>query len=194
MQVLTRKLGGPLGRLGHGDLSQGAFIAVSSGFFLVAGDGRFAEGVRHEALFFLLRAWVWPATGDLWIFGVLGLMSATIAYCLKKAYRLGTASVVASYEYVALPLAILWGWLVFGEIPRPVVWVGVALIAGAGLFVFSRERAHDRVRSRFYRGMPTRGSGNPLPSVTDLDPELEVRWTGLPGRGRGPRSRRRRAT
>jgi S-adenosylmethionine uptake transporter len=49
---------------------------------------------------------------------VLGLLSAMIAYALSQAYRLGTASVVASYEYVALPLAIFWGWLVFGEVPR----------------------------------------------------------------------------
>jgi S-adenosylmethionine uptake transporter len=71
-------------------------------------------------------------------------LSAAIGYCLSQAYRIGTASVVASYEYVALPLAILWGWLVFGEIPRPVVWAGTGLIAAAGLWVFARERARDR--------------------------------------------------
>jgi S-adenosylmethionine uptake transporter len=60
------------------------------------------------------------------------------------AYKLGTASVVASYEYLALPLAIFWGWLIFGEIPGPAIWLGTALIAGAGLYVFARERARDR--------------------------------------------------
>jgi S-adenosylmethionine uptake transporter len=45
---------------------------------------------------------------------------------------------------VALPLAIFWGWLVFGEVPRGAVWVGTALIAAAGLYVFARERARDR--------------------------------------------------
>ena len=80
------------------------------------------------------------AAGDLWIFAVLGLMSALIGYSLSQAYRLGTAAVVASYEYVALPLAIFWGWMVFGEVPAPIVWVGIALIAGAGLAVFTRER------------------------------------------------------
>ena len=56
----------------------------------------------------------------------------------------GCPFVVASYEYVALPLAIFWGWVVFGEVPDPVVWVGIALIAGAGLAVFARERALAR--------------------------------------------------
>jgi S-adenosylmethionine uptake transporter len=71
-------------------------------------------------------------------------MSGAIGYCLSMAYKLGTASVVASYEYVALPLAIFWGWVIFGEVPRPVVWLGIALITGAGLYVFARERAQDR--------------------------------------------------
>ena len=144
MQVLTRKLGANSAASAMAIYIQGTFIVVSIGFFLVAGDGRFAGDSQSETLEFLLRAWVWPATGDLWIFAVLGLMSALIGYSLSQAYRLGTAAVVASYEYVALPLAIFWGWVVFGEVPSPIVWVGIALIAGAGLAVFARERALQR--------------------------------------------------
>ena len=144
MQVLTRKLGARSAASAMAIYIQGTFIVVSLGFFLVAGDGRFADDTDSEALEFLLRAWVWPEPGDLWLFGLLGLMSAAIGYSLSQAYRLGTASVVASYEYVALPLAIFWGWVVFGEVPDPLVWLGIALIAGAGLAVFARERALSR--------------------------------------------------
>ncbi len=144
MQVLTRKLGAQSAASAMAIYIQGTFIVVSIVFFLVAGSGRFADDVSNEAMEFLLRAWVWPATGDLWVFALLGLMSALIGYTLSQAYRLGTASVVASYEYVALPLAIFWGWIVFGEVPQPVVWFGVALIAGAGLAVFARERSQER--------------------------------------------------
>jgi S-adenosylmethionine uptake transporter len=144
MQVLTRKLGARSAASAMAIYIQAAFILVSLCFFAAAGDGRFAEGLPPGPLVFLLRAWIWPDPADLWIFGVLGALSAAIGYCLSQAYRIGTASVVASYEYVALPLAILWGWLVFGEVPRPVVWAGTGLIAAAGLWVFARERARDR--------------------------------------------------
>ncbi len=144
MQVLTRKLGGQSTAAAMAIYIQATFIVVSVGFFLVAGDGRYAGDGDSEALEFLLRAWVWPAAGDIWIFVVLGLMSAAVGYSLSQAYRLGTAAVVASYEYVALPLAIFWGWVVFDEVPDPIVWVGIALIAGAGLAVFARERALAR--------------------------------------------------
>ena len=140
MQVLTRKLGARAAASAMAVYIQSAFLSVSLAVFLVAGDGRFAEGVEHPALIFLLRGWTWPATEDQWVFVLLGLMSGMIGYCLSMAYKHGSASVVASYEYVALPLAIFWGWSVFGEVPRPVVWLGVALIAGAGLWLFARER------------------------------------------------------
>ncbi len=32
-----------------------------------------------------------------------------------------------------MSLAILWGWVVFGEVPGPLAWVLIALLAGAGL-------------------------------------------------------------
>ncbi|NKX46468.1 DMT family transporter [Roseicyclus persicicus] len=144
MQVLTRKLGARSAASAMAVYIQACFLLVSVLFFAVAGDGRFAEGATHPSVVFLLRAWVWPAVGDLWVFGLIGVMSAMIGYCMSMAYKLGTASVVASYEYAALPMAILWGWLVFGEVPRTAVWIGIALIAGAGLYVFARERALDR--------------------------------------------------
>jgi S-adenosylmethionine uptake transporter len=144
MQVLTRKLGAKAAASAMAIYIQSAFILVGAGFFLIAGDGRFAEGQTSEPLQFLLRAWIWPAPGDLWVFGLLGVLAGLVGYCLSQAYRLGRPSVVASYEYTALPLALFWGWLVFGEVPGPAVWAGSALIAGAGLYVFARERAHDR--------------------------------------------------
>ena len=144
MQVLTRKLGARTAPSAMAVYIQAAFLVVSTLFFLIAGDGRFADGATHPSVIFLLRAWVWPAPADIPVFVVVGLMSAMIGYFMARAYRLGTASVVASFEYGALPLAIFWGWAVFGEVPRPAVWVGIALIAGAGLYVFSRERAQGR--------------------------------------------------
>jgi S-adenosylmethionine uptake transporter len=144
MQVLTRKLGAQSAASAMAIYIQGTFIAVSVVFFVVAGNGRFADASSGEAATFLLRAWIWPALGDVWIFALLGAVSGIIGYCLSQAYRIGTASVVASFEYVALPLAIFWGWVVFDEVPQTAVWLGVALIAGAGLAVFARERALER--------------------------------------------------
>lgn len=140
MQVMTRKLGAKSTASAMAIYIQVAFIVVSGLSFLAVGDGRYAEGLDSESLIFLLRAWVWPAPEDVWKFAVLGAMSAIIGYCLSAAYRMGNAATIASYEYAALPMAILLGWVVFAERPGWVMLLGTVLIAGAGLYVFARER------------------------------------------------------
>lgn len=155
MQVLTRKLGVETRASAMAIYVQSCFILVSLGFFLVAGDGRFADGVESPAIVFLLRAWVWPTGADWALFAVIGVGAGGIGYTLAQAYRLGTAATVAGYEYTALPMAIFWGWAIFGEIPGPATWLGMALIAGAGLYVFARERAQGKAlaaRGRVRRG------------------------------------------
>lgn len=138
--VMTRKLGAKASAAAMAFYIQSAFICVSVLFFVSVGDGRFEPLVENESLKFLLRPWVWPEPADYWKFGLLGLMLGIAAYGISSAYKLGEVSTVASYEYVALPLAILWGWLLFGERPGWVMVLGTALIAGAGLYVFARER------------------------------------------------------
>jgi len=123
---------------------QATFIVVSILFYLVAGDGRFAESLTNNSAIFLLRAWVWPTDNDIWIFAGLGLNSAIVGYCLSQAYRLADAATVAPFEYVGLPLAVIWGFLMFGDFPVLEIWIGISLILGAGLFVFVRERKKAR--------------------------------------------------
>lgn len=149
-QIMTRRLGVTAKASVLSVYIQATFLVVSVGFFAVAGDGRFVGEEASTSLTFLLRAWVWPAPGDLWVFVALGVNSAVIGYCLSQAYRLGDAATVAPFEYVLLPLAVFWGLMIFGELPAWEVWVGIALILAAGLFVFLRERQKARAITRGY--------------------------------------------
>lgn len=148
-QVLTRKLGVASKASAMAVYIQGMFIIVSLVFFVFAGDGRFAEVSENESIRFLLRAWVWPQGTDQYLFIGLGFNSAIIGYSLSQAYRMADAAVVAPFEYAGLPLAVMWGWVIWGEFPGPTVWSGIALIVGAGLFVFLREQQKKR---RLVRG------------------------------------------
>jgi S-adenosylmethionine uptake transporter len=119
---------------------QTGFILVSAVFWLVAGDGSLAPSPDSGSLYFLLRAWTWPDGSDVWLFIATGFNSAIVGYCISQAYRMADAATVAPFEYVGLPLAIFWGWLIWDELPSPVTFLGIVLILGAGLFVFLRER------------------------------------------------------
>lgn len=143
-QVLTRKLGVASKASAMAVYIQAMFIVVSAGFYLVAGDGRFAVGQDNPSILFLLRAWTWPEGLDLWVFVGLGVNSAIIGYALSQAYRLADAGTIAPFEYIGLPMAIFWGWVIWSELPGPSVSVGIVLIVGGGMFVFLRERIKKR--------------------------------------------------
>ncbi len=140
MQILTRKLGVASKASALAVYVQGTFIAVSLIFWAAAGDGRFAEGIENKSLIFLMRAWTWPSDDDWSLFFLLGGMAAVIGYALSQAYRLADAATIAPFEYLALPLSIFWGWVMFGHFPDRWVLLGIAMIAAAGVYVFARER------------------------------------------------------
>ena len=102
------------------------------------------DGLENQSLIFLLRAWVWPTGADIYLFVGLGVNSAIIGYALAQAYRMADAATVAPFEYAGLPLAIFWGWVIWEELPDLVVVLGIALVLGAGLFVFLREHKRNR--------------------------------------------------
>jgi S-adenosylmethionine uptake transporter len=114
------------------------FIFISSGFWLLVGDGSYVEAGGEE-LNFLFRPWVWPTPDDAVRMVLIGVLVAIVGYMLSQAYRVANASVVAPFEFIAMPLSILWGYLFWQEIPGIQAAIGIALIFASGLYVFLRE-------------------------------------------------------
>jgi drug/metabolite transporter (DMT)-like permease len=85
-----------------------------------------------------------PAQSDLLWLVMIGVASALGGYLISQAYRLAEAGLAAPFEYVAMPMAIFWGILVFGEWPDLVAVLGIVLIVGSGLYTFWREAAHGQ--------------------------------------------------
>ncbi|ANT61681.1 hypothetical protein AYJ57_14420 [Salipiger sp. CCB-MM3] len=152
LQVLTRKLGVTSRASALAVHLQLMFLVVSAGFYFVAGDGRYMDAFDSDAARFLLRPWVLPSGQDMLVFLGLGCISGFVGYALSASYRMADAAVIAPFEYIGLPMAIFWGWTMFGEWPAPATWAGCALIVGAGLVVFLRERAKARPQPGRRRG------------------------------------------
>ena len=143
-QIMARRLGATAKASALAVYIQGTFILISLGFWIIAGDGRYAEGTDNASLQFLLRPWRRPDVDDSLLFLALGVLSGVIGYSISQAYRLAQPATVAPFEYVAMPLAVLWGWLIWDYLPSAQILVGIILIMGAGLYVFLRERQRGR--------------------------------------------------
>ena len=140
IHTLTRRIGGTESAATMAFYIQVMFILVCLLMGLAVGDGRFGDQ-SDPSLAFLLRAWDWPLVADYPVFLLIGTGIAIGGYLISQAYRVAEASLVAPFEYLALPMSVVWGMLVFDEYPVPLDYVGMALILGAGLFSIWRERA-----------------------------------------------------
>jgi drug/metabolite transporter (DMT)-like permease len=145
LQIATRKIGVSEKASTMAFYIQFTFIIVCSTMGLTIGDGRFAEGVDNASIEFLLRAWVWPEAADWTVFVGMGTLSAIGAYLISQGYRLSEATAAAPFEYVALPLAVFWGIVMFDEWPDWVALAGISLIVASGLYAFWRENVRGSV-------------------------------------------------
>jgi drug/metabolite transporter (DMT)-like permease len=94
----------------------------------------------HPSIAFLLRPWSMPSIVDFVIMSGLGLIWAAWMYLMSQAYSLAEASVAAPFEYVSLPINIMWGFLIWGEVPTWLTLAGAFLTLGSGMYVLYRER------------------------------------------------------
>ena len=117
---------------------QVAFVIVSALMWFVVGDGRFNDP-SSPSLSFLLRPWGAWEYGDIKLFILLGTGSTLGGYLISQAYRLAESGLAAPFEYVALPLAMIWGFVVFNEWPSHLTLVGSSFILTSGLYTLYRE-------------------------------------------------------
>lgn len=99
-------------------------------------------------------AWHSPTGSELVALISLGVLGGIAHIFLTESYRHASASVVAPFDYSAMLWALLLGYWMFGELPSALVYVGAAIVGGAGLFVIWRERQLDLKRMPAAEGPP----------------------------------------
>lgn len=76
-----------------------------------------------------------PMSAKQWLFLLLaGCAAAGGQLSITAAYRHAPAKEISVFDYSQIVYAALWGFLVFGEIPDALSFVGYAIIIGAAVF------------------------------------------------------------
>jgi drug/metabolite transporter (DMT)-like permease len=92
--------------------------------------------------------WVTPDAGTAALMMLTGLFGFGAHLCLVWAYSQADASAIAPFNYCSPVWATLSGLVVFGEVPAATTLIGAAIIVGAGIYVWRRERLGRARRAR----------------------------------------------
>ncbi|PYE41599.1 drug/metabolite transporter (DMT)-like permease [Rhizobium sp. PP-F2F-G20b] len=77
---------------------------------------------------------------------LLGVVAMLAHVLVSRSLKLADAATVVPLQYTLLFWAVVFGWIFFGDTPRPTVIIGAALIVASGLFIFFREQTLKKFR------------------------------------------------
>lgn len=100
--------------------------------------------------------WIWPSGRDFLLLALIGFLGGIGQILLTHCYRFADASVIAPFDYTSMIWAVLFGWLVFAQLPDTLVLVGAAIVIASGIFVIYREHALGIASSRQRAAGPPR--------------------------------------
>ncbi len=143
LHIYTRHMGDTENAVTLTFFTQAVMMVVAAVAGVAFGFGQFDQ-FDHPSLSFLFRAWAWPAPFDAMLIVGLGLSIAVSGFAISEAYSKSEPAFIAPFEYIALPLSVLWGIIVFDEWPDRWALVGILLILISGMVLIWREAVARR--------------------------------------------------
>ena len=80
--------------------------------------------------------WVVPSVKDFFILSMIGLLGGVANLWLTQAYKLAEVSLVAPIRYLSIIFAIIFGYLIWNEIPTIKTMTGAFLVVFASIVIF----------------------------------------------------------
>ncbi len=102
----------------------------------------FSIMILLASLITLPFGWVMPNLQDFILLVLIGITGGSANLFLTQSYKLSEVSLVAPLKYLSLIFAIVFGYLIWNEIPTTKTLVGASLVVFASLIIFRREIYH----------------------------------------------------
>ncbi len=79
-----------------------------------------------------------------WLLLAIGLLGTVAHLLITWSLRYAPSATLAPMQYLEIPVATLFGWLIFHDLPNGLAALGIAVTIAAGLYVILHERASAR--------------------------------------------------
>ena len=99
----------------------------------------FSLSITLLSFFTIPQGWVMPNFNHLILLSLIGIFGGVANLWLSQSYKYSEVSLVTPLKYLALVFAIIFGYLIWDEIPTIKTLVGAFLVIISTLIIFRRE-------------------------------------------------------
>ena len=99
----------------------------------------FSISIMISSFFTFHQNWILPNAFDLFLLSMVGILGGVANLWLTQSYKLSEVSLVTPVKYLALVFAIIFGYLIWDEIPTLKTLLGAVLVVASSIIIFRRE-------------------------------------------------------
>ena len=99
----------------------------------------FSLSITLLSLLTIPQGWVMPNFNHFILLSLIGIFGGVANLWLSQSYKYSEVSLVTPLKYLALVFAIIFGYLIWGEIPTIKTLAGAFLVIISTLIIFRRE-------------------------------------------------------
>tara|TARA_B100000674_G_C37786830_1_gene889863 strand:- start:421 stop:1080 length:660 start_codon:yes stop_codon:yes gene_type:complete len=99
----------------------------------------FSAAITLASFFTIPFGWIMPDIKDLILLSLIGIFGGVANLWLSQSYKYSEVSLVTPLKYLALVFAIIFGFLIWGEVPTYKTLLGAMLVIVSSLIIFRRE-------------------------------------------------------
>ncbi|MDA9077584.1 DMT family transporter [Candidatus Pelagibacter sp.] len=104
----------------------------------------FSIVITLASLFTIPFGWVMPSVQDLILLSMIGFLGGFANLWLSQSFKLSEVSLVSPLKYLALVFGIIFGYLIWDEIPTIKTLLGALLVVASSLIILRREIYHKK--------------------------------------------------
>ena len=104
----------------------------------------FSIVITLASLFTIPYGWVIPKAQDLVLLCMIGFLGGFANLWLSQSFKLSEVSLVSPLKYLALIFGIIFGYLIWDEVPTIKTLLGALLVIVSSLIILRREIYHKK--------------------------------------------------